>query len=183
MLSTPEYVVSSVAAMAEHANAFARTALGGEIIGLVGELGAGKTEFARAFVQTFAPGMEVTSPSFTIENIYDVRNQTFSAINHLDLYRLPVNSTFPQLDDYLCNGDCLTLVEWPDRIRNAEDLLSWKVWIASFGKPGATTRCVRYELINPQHGVNDGVISAASGSRSGEERIRGLQEQIGRQVR
>jgi len=89
----------------------ARLLCGGEIIGLVGELGAGKT----CFVRGVAEGLEVSknawirSPSFTLINEYEGR----LPIYHIDLYRISSREETVGLNlrEYLY-GDGVSLVEW-----------------------------------------------------------------------
>lgn len=131
------HVVHSLAELNRHAAALSRLLQGGEIIGLKGPLGAGKTEFARALIRELVPGCEVSSPSFTIENIYDVKNRTFSTINHLDLYRLPEASTFPELDEYSSNTACVSLIEWPERISGIKISLELSIAFHESGNPNS----------------------------------------------
>ena len=86
----------------------------GHVVGLVGELGAGKT----CFVQGVSRGLEVdphvyvSSPTFTLVNEYPGRLTLY----HIDLYRLsdPDELVEIGLDDYY-RGDGACLVEWFDR--------------------------------------------------------------------
>jgi tRNA threonylcarbamoyladenosine biosynthesis protein TsaE len=84
---------------------------GGEIIGLVGELGAGKTCFVRGLAQGLGVGKEtwVRSPTFTLINEYHGRLPVY----HIDLYRIGGISELAGLNlrDYLY-GDGVSLVEW-----------------------------------------------------------------------
>src|ERR1700724_308472 len=57
----------------------------GDIIALKGDLGAGKTTFARAFIRSRGGEEEVPSPTFTLVQIYELAE---AAVWHLDLYRL-----------------------------------------------------------------------------------------------
>ncbi len=93
---------------------WARTFKGDEVIFLVGELGAGKTVFAKGI----AAGLglkdigEVCSPTFTLMNIYQAR----VPIYHLDLYRLGNAPEIRDLgfEDYV--GEGVILVEWAEKI-------------------------------------------------------------------
>ncbi|HET9718066.1 MAG TPA: tRNA (adenosine(37)-N6)-threonylcarbamoyltransferase complex ATPase subunit type 1 TsaE [Pseudolabrys sp.] len=86
----------------------------GDVITLSGDLGAGKTTFARALIRYFASDqtMEVPSPTFTLMQTYALPRLT---IVHADLYRLTGPSEFAELglDDTL--DSAVTLLEWPDR--------------------------------------------------------------------
>ena len=93
------------------------SAVGGEVIGLIGPLGAGKT----VFVQGLAEGLGVTdainSPTFVIMNLYQQgRPQTASCLPlcHIDLYRFDAPLETIGLDEYLhWNG--VTAIEWADK--------------------------------------------------------------------
>jgi len=84
---------------------------GGEIIGLVGELGAGKTCFVRGFAQGIEVGAEawVRSPTFTLINEYSGRLPVY----HIDLYRVGKQEELDSLNlrEYLY-GDGVSLIEW-----------------------------------------------------------------------
>jgi tRNA threonylcarbamoyl adenosine modification protein YjeE len=90
----------------------------GDWIALSGDLGAGKSTFARAFLRALADDveLEVPSPTFTLVQSYELR----IPVSHFDLYRLGDSSELDELgfDEALSNGICL--VEWPEV---ADDLL------------------------------------------------------------
>jgi tRNA threonylcarbamoyladenosine biosynthesis protein TsaE len=89
----------------------ARLLKGGEIVGLIGELGAGKTCFARGVAEGLgvAAGTWIRSPTFTLINEYHGRLPVY----HIDLYRVssPAQQQGLDLRDYLY--DCgVCLIEW-----------------------------------------------------------------------
>ncbi len=93
--------------------AFGREARGGEVIALIGELGAGKTQF----VQGLAEGLgidstEVNSPTFTLIQTYEGR----LPLTHVDLYRLenPDEVSSFGLEEYL-EGEGVSAVEWANK--------------------------------------------------------------------
>jgi len=96
----------------------AREVRPGDAILLSGDLGAGKTHFARAFINalTSAPE-EVPSPTFTLVQTYDaVVGSEPVEIWHFDLYRLksPDETLELGIDEAFAEG--IALVEWPDRL-------------------------------------------------------------------
>lgn len=85
----------------------------GDALALKGELGAGKTAFARGLIRSLCIQQEdVPSPTFTLLQTYDAPH---FAIYHFDLYRLENGTELRELgwDDALADG--VTIVEWPER--------------------------------------------------------------------
>ena len=92
----------------------------GDIIFLYGEIGVGKTTFARFFINYLEHknGIEssnVLSPTFNIVYDYDVKN---IKIQHYDLYRLKNYKDISQLDMFESSKDCIKIVEWPELIKS-----------------------------------------------------------------
>jgi tRNA threonylcarbamoyladenosine biosynthesis protein TsaE len=104
----------SEAATVSIARRLAAVARSGDVIALNGDLGAGKTSFARGFIAALTGQAEETpSPTFTLVQTYDSARGT---IWHFDLYRLarPDDALELGLEDALADG--ITLIEWPERI-------------------------------------------------------------------
>lgn len=101
----------------------------GLVIYLQGDLGAGKTSFSRAFIQTFLPGQRVKSPTYTLVESYPTPSAT---LYHFDLYRLcePEELEYIGIRDLLV-APFIALVEWPSKgqgvLPNADLVLNLKV--------------------------------------------------------
>ena len=86
----------------------------GDVLALIGDLGAGKTQFSKAVAATWGvPADEVNSPTFTLIQEYAGR----IPIRHCDTYRLRQVEEFADLGlEELFAPDGITLVEWADRV-------------------------------------------------------------------
>lgn len=86
----------------------------GDLVTLAGDLGAGKSAFARALIRHLAsdPDLTVPSPTFTLMQVYDLPRFTLA---HADLYRLTGSDELAELglDEIAATG--VVLMEWPDR--------------------------------------------------------------------
>ena len=85
----------------------------GAVIYLHGDLGAGKTSFARAFLRALGVGERVKSPTYSLIESYRLDTRTAW---HLDLYRIADPGELEWLGlDALADPAALVLVEWPER--------------------------------------------------------------------
>ena len=89
----------------------------GDVVVLEGELGAGKSELARGIARGLGVTETVTSPSFTILNVYESGR---CPLYHFDWYRLESEEELYELgmDEYL-GGDGIAVVEWAERCPDA----------------------------------------------------------------
>lgn len=85
----------------------------GDVIALRGDLGAGKTAFARAFIRSRFGAIDVPSPTFNLVLTYGDGD---SAIWHFDLYRLEDADEVHELGFEEALAGALSLIEWPDRL-------------------------------------------------------------------
>ncbi|HSI02398.1 MAG TPA: tRNA (adenosine(37)-N6)-threonylcarbamoyltransferase complex ATPase subunit type 1 TsaE [Reyranella sp.] len=87
----------------------------GDIVGLKGDLGAGKTTLARAILRAAAgdPDLIVPSPTFTLVEVYDTPRGTFW---HFDLYRLDSPDQVYELGWEEARTEGVVLMEWPERL-------------------------------------------------------------------
>lgn len=95
---------------------------GGEILGLIGELGAGKTVLIKGMAKQLDIKKTITSPTFVLMKIYKVKNQKSKIKNfvHIDAYRLDSGQDLIDigLDDWLGKSDTTTVIEWADKVKN-----------------------------------------------------------------
>jgi tRNA threonylcarbamoyladenosine biosynthesis protein TsaE len=85
----------------------------GDVIALKGDLGAGKTSFARAFIRSRGAVEEVPSPTFTLVQVYELAG---AAIWHFDLYRLKSAEEAWELGIEDAFSEGISLIEWPERL-------------------------------------------------------------------
>lgn len=88
----------------------------GDVIGLSGELGSGKTAFAQGIGRGWGANRHVTSPTFTLVNEYQRLNDP-RKLYHIDCYRLEgeADTITTGIDDILIDGGVI-MIEWPERI-------------------------------------------------------------------
>ena len=94
----------------------AAIARGGDLIILVGQMGAGKTAFAQGFAKALGIDEPITSPTYTLVHTYATGSSTSArALHHADLYRLEHTA---EVDDLalaeLLDDRSIMLVEWGD---------------------------------------------------------------------
>ncbi len=101
---------AATADLARHLAPFLRS---GDMLALTGDLGAGKTAFARALIRALTQSdEEAPSPTFTLLQTYDA---PAFRIRHFDLYRISHPDELIELDWDDAVTDGLAIVEWPDR--------------------------------------------------------------------
>lgn len=119
------------------AKKFASELCGGEVIGLIGDLGAGKTVFTKGLAAGLGVKNNITSPTFVLMKIYPVKSFRYRERNsaksgvisrgkprikllvHLDAYRLKSaqDLTAIGIDEYTNRPDAITVIEWADKIK------------------------------------------------------------------
>jgi tRNA threonylcarbamoyladenosine biosynthesis protein TsaE len=118
---------------------FSKDFKGGEIIGLVGDLGAGKTVFVRGLATGLGITKKITSPTFVFMKIYPVkqfrlrRNSRSAGLNrenpvrrraikelvHIDAYRITRAADMDGIGvkEYFNRPDTIVVIEWADKIK------------------------------------------------------------------
>ncbi len=121
---------------------FASRLSGGEVIALVGELGAGKTVFTKGLCEGLNVKNPVISPTFTIANEYDADFKIY----HFDAYRLSGSKEAAAIgiEDYMM-GDAVCIIEWAEKVK--EVIPEDATWIYFYhAKEGETGRLLRIVL-------------------------------------
>lgn len=123
----------------ELAGKVADTLKGGEIILLEGELGAGKTTFTKGLAKALGVTEEVTSPTFTIMNVFESGRLK---LNHLDMYRVESSDELYELgiEDEIGGEDCVIVIEW-----NKLDRLTGRIITVKITGDGENTRKIEIE--------------------------------------
>ena len=94
---------------------------GATVLGLYGDLGAGKTSFTQGLAQALGVSDTVVSPTFVIMKKYELNpdHLKFTSLIHIDAYRIEKPEEMIRLgwNDIISNKENLVVVEWPERVR------------------------------------------------------------------
>lgn len=109
------WLLTDAAATERAGAALAPLLRAGDVIALAGDLGAGKTTFARGLLAALGLAGEAPSPTFAIVQPY-APPEIALPVAHVDLYRIatPEDADELGLEDWL--GDGVLLIEWPERL-------------------------------------------------------------------
>jgi tRNA threonylcarbamoyladenosine biosynthesis protein TsaE len=91
----------------------------GSLVLLRGELGAGKTQFAKGIAHFFGLREdEISSPTYALVNEYEISHNGIEKLYHLDCYRFEKPEELIELgvEEYLYPHNAITIIEWPERI-------------------------------------------------------------------
>lgn len=112
--AAPQIIAKNTEETAAFARRAAQLLRAGDTVLLQGDIGAGKSFFARAIIQSLQDTPEdVPSPTFTLVQTYDTRS---GEIWHADLYRLGDPSEAEELGLTEAFETAICLIEWPDRL-------------------------------------------------------------------
>ena len=112
--------ISSIRELGKIADKIKKILSPGDVVFLYGEIGVGKTTFARLLINSFEnekklKKSEVLSPTFNIVFEYEIKEFT---IKHFDLYRLQNSNDIKNIGLYENLEQSVTLIEWPELIIN-----------------------------------------------------------------
>lgn len=85
----------------------------GDVLAITGELGAGKTTLARGIIHAEKGDIEVPSPTYTLVQIYDMKN---FELWHCDMYRLETPKDAYELGLFDAFEDAVCVIEWPEKL-------------------------------------------------------------------
>ena len=112
--------ISSIRELGKIADKIKKILSPGDVVFLYGEIGVGKTTFARLLINAFenekkVKKSEVLSPTYNIVFEYEIKAFT---IKHFDLYRLKNDNDIKNIGLYENLEQSITLIEWPELIKN-----------------------------------------------------------------
>jgi len=121
------------------------------VLRLQGDLGSGKTEFVRGFLQALGWTGRVKSPTFTLENVYGLESGV--QVFHLDGYRLDSMSgdDVDRFQEVLLSDENVVLVEWPERLGKQVGAFSP---VLHFRRLGESTRRLTWRAFEAPHHVH-----------------------------
>jgi len=114
--------VSGLNAMSGEAAQFITTLAvrdtGATVVALSGELGAGKTTFAQGMALALGVEERVTSPTFVLEKIYELQDQKWRHLIHIDAYRINDAHELEVLGwhEIVADPSNLIIIEWPENV-------------------------------------------------------------------
>ena len=114
--------------MKQFGKAIGLTLNGGEIIELIGDVGAGKTTLVKGLAVGLDIDENVQSPSFTINRVYNGHNNT--VLSHYDFYRLnDAGIMADELKEVINDRNTITVIEWGGAVSSVlpDDRLSIKI--------------------------------------------------------
>lgn len=91
---------------------------GAAVIALSGDLGAGKTTLTQAIARELGVKEHLVSPTFVIMKFYNLENQNWQKLIHIDAYRLNSKTELEKLgwQEIISDTNNLILLEWPERV-------------------------------------------------------------------
>lgn len=130
------FEVHSAEEMQDFGRRIGRVLQGGEVLELVGDIGAGKTTLVKGVARGLGVDSPVQSPSFTISQVHEGDRGIFLA--HYDFYRLSDPGILrDELTEVTRDDTTVTVIEWADTVR---DVLPGSRYVISFLATGENSR-------------------------------------------
>ena len=127
----------------EIAKGLAEKAQKGEVYALTGDLGAGKTAFTKGFAKGLGIKESVTSPTFTIVQVYESGRMP---LYHFDVYRIGDISEMDEIGYEDCfYGDGVSIMEWADLVEEILPPETVRITISKDLSKGVDYRKIVYE--------------------------------------
>ncbi len=132
-------------------NEFAGRLQPGDVVCLIGELGAGKTTFVKGLAKGLGIEARIISPTYVVvrehERKVKSQNSKFKSIErlyHLDLYRLNSEKDVLGIDlhDLLKDKQAVTVIEWPEV---AQSIIPNQAWTITFGNISENSRTIKID--------------------------------------
>ncbi len=103
--------------------------VGGEVVALYGDLGAGKTIFTKGLAQGLGYKKVITSPTFILMKVYNPDNSKIENFAHVDCYRVDSSEDLYGIgfNDYLGREDTVMAIEWADKVEDVLHASSAKI--------------------------------------------------------
>lgn len=121
------YISHNTEETKELAKKLANQLCAGKVVLLYGTLGAGKTTFTKALIKELGFDGIVTSPTFSIYNIYQAKFPVY----HFDMYRIEDESEAEEIgiDEIFEDKNSVSIVEWPEKVKDIlpEDAMNIKI--------------------------------------------------------
>lgn len=122
----PIFGIPTISKTNDLAKAIAGNQPFGMEIGLIGQLGAGKTTFTRELVSELGAELEVSSPTYVLQHVYDLSGGR--KVEHWDLYRL---SELPEELSEPVEDSTIRVIEWADK---SEELMNRMEFVLDFSE-------------------------------------------------
>lgn len=120
----------------DFAKDFSKKLKGGEVVFLEGDLGAGKTVFAKGLCRSLGYKKNVSSPTFVLMRIYELeKSKKINTVCHVDAYRLASEEELLDIGikDYINKPETVVIIEWSERIKKkiADKIIKVKINLKS----------------------------------------------------
>lgn len=143
--------VNSIEQTQAFASAVGSRLSGGEVFELVGDVGAGKTTFAKGIGEGLGVTDDVQSPSFTLSRVYDARDSL--QLHHYDFYRLGDAGILAyELAESISDKHVVTVVEWAETVA---DVLPSHTCVLTFSADASSESRRIITVDNPNRAIEE----------------------------